>query len=72
MEEFIQNFFTALVVCLGYLFWIPVKTELIPDLKMMGWWNGRKWAWISAIIAFYIALIILLVYIWHPIGLFQW
>lgn len=64
MANFLQTIATSLLVWVGLVFWMAVKSELIPEIKMMGWWSDRKWFWISVIVAFYIALIILLVYIW--------
>ena len=64
MIEFAQIFVTTLLVCFGYIFWIPIKTEVLPELKPMGWMHEWKWFWISIVVLFYIVLVAILVCTW--------
>jgi len=62
MTEIFQIFITALLVWLGFVFWIPVADELIPEIKQMG--TKPKWFWVLVIIALYIVLTIILLCVW--------
>lgn len=53
-----------MLICLGLIVWIPISTEVIPEFKLMGWMDKRKWFWISVIIVFYLVLITLIICTW--------
>lgn len=68
MTEFFQTVVSSLLMWVGLVFWIAIKSELIPDIKQMSWKCRQKWFWILIIISFYIAILILLLYVWLSPG----